>query len=106
MSSTSTNETSGIREEVLRRFIESGERERLQEILRSKLNESGWQDRVKDKCQKIIHESGPDVDKLTVNDVVEQVTPFARTMVPDDVKAEILEDVRAFVYRVLPEADN
>ncbi|KAJ2216438.1 D-3-phosphoglycerate dehydrogenase 2 [Coemansia sp. RSA 487] len=106
MSSSTANESTGVREEVLRRFIESGERERLQEILRSKLNESGWQDRVKDKCQKIIHESGPDVDKLTVNDVVEQVTPLARTMVPEDVKAEILEDVRAFVYRVLPEADS
>ncbi|KAI9505201.1 hypothetical protein GGI25_002228 [Coemansia spiralis] len=102
----SANETTGIREEVLRRFIESGERERLQEILRSKLNASGWHDRVKDKCQRVVHESGTDIDKLTVDSVAEQVTPFARASVPEDTKAEILEDIRAFIYRALPESES
>ncbi|KAJ1662057.1 hypothetical protein GGF44_002445 [Coemansia sp. RSA 1694] len=97
--------TAGIREELLRRFIESGERERLQDILRSKLQASGWQDRVKDKCQKFVHEHSTDIDKVTVDDMAEEVTPFARSSVPEDIKAEIMEDVRAFIYRALPETD-
>ncbi|KAJ2615751.1 Transcription and mRNA export factor eny2 [Coemansia sp. RSA 1365] len=100
------SETTGIREELLRRFIESGERERLQEILRSKLHTSGWQDRVKDKCQKTIHESDEPANKLTVDSIAEQVTPYARTIVPEDIKAEILEDIREFIYRALPENDS
>ncbi|KAJ1882796.1 hypothetical protein GGI13_004617 [Coemansia sp. RSA 455] len=103
--SKDTAATAGIREELLRRFIESGERERLQEILRSKLQASGWQDRVKDKCQKFVHENSNDIDKVTVDDMAEEVTPFARSSVPEDIKAEIMEDVRAFIYRALPETD-
>ncbi|KAI8320600.1 S-adenosyl-L-methionine-dependent methyltransferase [Martensiomyces pterosporus] len=67
-----SSEPMQIREELLRRFIESGERERLQEILRGKLHASGWQDRVKDKCQKIIRESDEDVSKITVDDIAEE----------------------------------
>ncbi|KAJ2800616.1 hypothetical protein H4R20_003992 [Coemansia guatemalensis] len=100
------SETTGIREELLRRFIESGERERLQEILRSKLHTSGWQDRVKDKCQKTINESEEPADRLTVDSIAEQVTPYAHAQVPEDIKAEILEDIRAFIYRALPEDDS
>ncbi|KAI7834132.1 enhancer of yellow 2 transcription factor [Kickxella alabastrina] len=100
------SETGGIREELLKRFIESGERERLQEIMRTKLHTSGWQDRVKDKCQKIVHENADRIEKLTVDDIAEEVTPFARSSVPEDIKAEILEDIRAFIFRALPESDN
>ncbi|KAJ1720288.1 hypothetical protein LPJ53_005067 [Coemansia erecta] len=96
----------GIREELLKRFIESGERERLQEILRSKLYTSGWQDRVKDKCQKVVHESGEGVEKLTVDSIAEAVTPFARATVSEDIKAEILEDIRAFIFRTLPKTES
>ncbi|KAJ2727008.1 hypothetical protein GGI07_000125 [Coemansia sp. Benny D115] len=99
------SETTGIREELLKKFIESGERERLQEILRNKLNASGWQDKVKDKCQKVIHENSDRIEKITVDDIAEEVTPFARTSVPEDVKAEILEDIRAYIFRALPESD-
>ncbi|KAJ1959146.1 hypothetical protein GGI12_004486 [Dipsacomyces acuminosporus] len=95
-----------IREELLRRFIESGERERLQEILRSKLHTSGWQDRVKDKCLRTIHESEVDINKITVDDIAEEVTPFARSSVPEEAKAEVLEQIRAFIYRALPDVDN
>ncbi|KAJ1728518.1 hypothetical protein LPJ61_003993 [Coemansia biformis] len=100
------NETTGIREELLRRFIESGERERLQEILRSKLHASGWQDQVKYRCQQAIRDTRTPIEQLTVDDVAEEVTPFARSSVPEDIKAEILEDIRAFVYRALPEAGS
>ncbi|KAJ2764290.1 hypothetical protein IWQ56_004543 [Coemansia nantahalensis] len=100
------NETTDIRAELLRRFIESGERERLQEILRSKLHACGWQDHVKHRCQQVIHENSTPIDRLTVDDVAEEVTPFARSTVPEDIKAEALEAIRAFIYRALPEADG
>ncbi|KAJ1945777.1 hypothetical protein FBU59_002210 [Linderina macrospora] len=95
-----------MREELLRRFIESGERERLQEILRSKLLASGWQDRVKDRCQRAIRESESGIDKVTVDEIAEKVTPFARAEVPEDIKSELLEQARAFVYRSIPDTDS
>lgn len=104
MSSEST--TAGVREELLRQFIETGERERLQEILRSKLQSSGWQDRIKDKCQKVVNESKGNIENLTVDEVAEEVTPFARNSVPEEIKAEMLEEIRSFIYRSLPETTD
>ncbi|KAJ2811822.1 hypothetical protein FBU31_007703, partial [Coemansia sp. 'formosensis'] len=52
-----------------------------------------------------VHENSNDIDKITVDDMAEEVTPFARSSVPEDIKAEIMEDVRAFIYRALPETD-
>ncbi|KAJ2161997.1 Transcription and mRNA export factor eny2 [Coemansia sp. RSA 552] len=98
-----SNETTGLREELLRRFIETGERERLQEILRNKLHASGWQDRVKDRCQRVVNENSDTIDKVTVDDIAEEVTPYARQAVPEEIKEEMLEDIRKFIYRALPE---
>ncbi|KAJ2498312.1 hypothetical protein GGH96_004403 [Coemansia sp. RSA 1972] len=106
MSGSKDIETTGIREELLRRFKESGERERMQDILRNKLDASGWQDRVKDRCQRVIHENTDTIDKLTVDDIAESVTPYARSSVPEDIKAEVLEEIRKFIYRSLPETGN
>ncbi|KAJ1835009.1 hypothetical protein IWW55_006504 [Coemansia sp. RSA 2706] len=101
-----TSETTGVREELLRRFKESGERERMQDILRNKLHASGWQDRVKDQCQRIIHDNGEAIETLTVDDIAEEVTPYARSSVPEDIKAEVLEEIRKFIYRALPETTS
>ncbi|KAJ2456195.1 hypothetical protein EV183_000121 [Coemansia sp. RSA 2336] len=101
-----TTETTGVREELLRKFKESGERERMQDILRNKLHASGWQDQVKDRCQRIINDSGESVDRLTVDDIAEEVTPYARSSVPEDIKAEVLEEIRKFIYRSLPESSS
>jgi len=76
---------------------ESGERERLRELLRQRLKESGWQNQVQLKCQEIIKERG--VENITAEELVTEVTPQARKLVPDEVKKDLLHNIRSFLQQ-------
>ncbi|PVU89543.1 hypothetical protein BB559_005053 [Furculomyces boomerangus] len=66
-----------IREEVMQRFVESGERERIQESIRAKLNARGWQDHVRSYCKEIIKEK--DINTVTADELCEDVLPYAKS---------------------------
>ncbi|KAK3707987.1 hypothetical protein QZH41_010726, partial [Actinostola sp. cb2023] len=57
-------------------LVESGERERLKELLRTKLIECGWRDQLKEHCKEIIKQKG--LDNITVEDLVKKITPKGR----------------------------
>ncbi|CAN6709045.1 unnamed protein product [Malus baccata var. baccata] len=76
-------------------LIESGEKERLMELLRERLIECGWKDEMKALCRAFIKKSGR--NNVTVDDLVHVITPKGRASVPDYVKAELLQRIRAFL---------
>ncbi|RVE66720.1 hypothetical protein OJAV_G00110360 [Oryzias javanicus] len=80
---------------INQKMIEMGERERLKELLRAKLVESGWKDQLKAHCKDVIREKG--LEHVTVEDLVTEVTPKGRALVPDSVKKELLQRIRAFL---------
>ncbi|TWW79612.1 transcription and mRNA export factor ENY2 [Takifugu rubripes] len=77
------------------KLTEMGERERLKELLRTKLAECGWRDQVKAHCKEIIKERG--LEHVTVEDLVAEITPKGRGLVPDSVKKELLHRIREFL---------
>lgn len=79
-------------EEVRSKLIEAGEKERLKALLKERLLECGWRDAVKDECRKIVRQRG--YENLTVDQLAKEVTPLGRAMVPDGVKAELLQAIR------------
>jgi enhancer of yellow 2 transcription factor len=79
----------------MQRLIETGEKERLKDMLREKLIQSGWRDNLKDECKDLISKKG--LDKITVDELVAQITPKARATVPEEVKAELLKSIRKFL---------
>ncbi|XP_051577727.1 transcription and mRNA export factor ENY2-like [Myxocyprinus asiaticus] len=86
---------SQMRAAINQKLIEMGERERLKELLRAKLIECGWRDQLKALCKEVIKEKG--IENVTVEDLVAGVTPKGRTLVPDSVKKELLQRIRAFL---------
>ncbi|TRY97548.1 hypothetical protein DNTS_000350 [Danionella cerebrum] len=84
-----------MRAVINQKLIEMGERERLKELLRAKLIECGWRDQVKALCKDVIKEKG--IENVTVEDLVTAVTPKGRVLVPDSVKRELLQRIRAFL---------
>lgn len=80
------------RQKINQRLTESGEKERLQEMLRVRLVECGWRDELKEYARDIVKEKG--VDNVTVDDLVAELTPQARSSVPDEVKKELLDYIR------------
>lgn len=84
-----------VRAAINQKLIESGEKEKLKEMLRTKLVQCGWRDEMKGYCREIIRQKG--VDKVNVEELVEEITPKGRAAVPAPVKAELLQRVRRFL---------
>mmetsp|Transcript_35124 Transcript_35124/g.51587 ORF Transcript_35124/g.51587 Transcript_35124/m.51587 type:complete len:123 (-) Transcript_35124:363-731(-) len=82
---------------IMRRLVETGEKDRLKDVLRAKLIECGWRDEMKELCKDTIQSRG--VEKVTVDELVADILPRGRAAVPSDIKSDILRDVRNFVKR-------
>ena len=61
----------------------------------AKLEESGWRDQVKMTCKEVVKERG--LDKITVEDLVQEVAPKGSQMVPDEIRKELLRDIKKFL---------
>ncbi|KAM9851494.1 transcription and mRNA export factor ENY2 [Aulostomus maculatus] len=88
---------SRMRATINQKLTEMGERERLKELLRAKLTECGWKDQMKAHCKEVIKEKG--LEHVTVEDLVAEITPKGRALVPDSVKKELLKRIRTFLVQ-------
>ncbi|XP_057398687.1 transcription and mRNA export factor ENY2-like [Balaenoptera acutorostrata] len=88
------NKDAQMRAAINQKLIETGERECLKELLRAKLIECGWKDQLKSHCKEVITEKG--LEHVTVDDLVAEITPKGRALVPDSVK-ELLQRIRTFL---------
>ena len=69
--------------------------DKLKELLRNKLIECGWRDELKAYCKDVIKNKG--LEKITVEELVAEITPRGRATVPDAIKAELLQRIRKFL---------
>mmetsp|Transcript_5093 Transcript_5093/g.11127 ORF Transcript_5093/g.11127 Transcript_5093/m.11127 type:complete len:105 (+) Transcript_5093:263-577(+) len=84
-----------IRAQIEARLRDSGEREKLKALLRDRLIDCGWRDDLKEHCKDLIRKKG--LSQINVEDLVKEITPKGRAMVPDAVKAELLTRIRNFL---------
>eukprot|EP00918_Siedleckia_nematoides_P041036 GHVU01089076.1.p3 GENE.GHVU01089076.1~~GHVU01089076.1.p3 ORF type:complete len:117 (-),score=25.44 GHVU01089076.1:194-544(-) len=84
-----------VRASVNQKLEESGEKEKLKELLRKKLIERGWRDELKEYCKEVIKSKG--LEQISVEDLVAEITPRGRQTIPDDIKADLLERIRKFL---------
>jgi enhancer of yellow 2 transcription factor len=74
----------------------TGERERLKQLLKQRLMESGWKEEMKQYAKQIVREKGR-IDDYSTENLLSDITPKARELVPDSTKEEILKQVRNFI---------
>merc|ERR1712193_5345 len=84
-----------MRAQINQRLVETGERERLKELLRTQLAECGWRDQLKQHCKQVVKAKG--LEHITVDDLVTEITPKGRELVPAQVKKELLQRIRMFL---------
>lgn len=84
-----------VKQSIMQKLIETGEKDRLKEMLRHKLVECGWRDELKEYCKEVIRSKG--LEKITVDELVAEITPRGRATVPEDVKADLLQSIRKFL---------
>ncbi|ALC48852.1 e-y-2 [Drosophila busckii] len=81
--------------------ILSGDRVKIKDLLCNRLTECGWRDEVRLLCRNILLEKGGN-NSTSVEQMISEVTPKARTLVPDAVKKELLMKIRS----ILAEAED
>ena len=89
---------------VTAELIRTGERDKLVHTLRTKLVECGWTNKVTAYCHQMIYDVG--VDNVTMNMLVEQVTPTARELVPNEIKRDMLFTLQTLIESKLKEKIN
>jgi enhancer of yellow 2 transcription factor len=84
-----------VRASINAKLEETGEKDQLKELMRDRLVQCGWRDQLKSRCKEIIRAKG--LEKVTVEELVEEITPYGRSQVPEELRAEMLQRLRAFL---------
>ncbi|XP_068223685.1 transcription and mRNA export factor ENY2-like [Palaemon carinicauda] len=90
-----TDRNTEIKNSLNQKLIETGEKERLKDMLRQRLTECGWRDELKEHAKDIVRQRG--LQQITVDDLVKEITPQGRDLVPDTVKRELLAEIKKFL---------
>lgn len=77
--------------------ILTGDKEKLKDLLRLRLNECGWIEEVTLLCRQNAREQLREQKRLNVDEMVTSVTPKARQIVPDIVKRELLQKIKSLL---------
>mmetsp|Transcript_56768 Transcript_56768/g.66371 ORF Transcript_56768/g.66371 Transcript_56768/m.66371 type:complete len:132 (-) Transcript_56768:19-414(-) len=87
---------------LIRQLVDTGEKDRIKQKLRSRLADCGWRDEMKELAKDAIRSRG--LEKVTVDELVSELLPRGRATVPEKVKTDLLTDMRDFVRRHDPPA--
>ena len=98
---------------IEKKLEESGEKARLEEHLRQKLIECGWKDELKKYCLgkstlplhslkslndvDLIRSKG--LEKINLDDLVEEMLPRGRALVPTNVKEDLLARIKGYLEK-------
>ena len=90
---------------IEKKLEESGEKAKLEEYLRQKLIECGWKDELKKYCLgkfidsklllDLIRNKG--LEKINLDDLVEDLLPKGRALVPTKVKEDLLARIKHYL---------
>ena len=95
MNSSHNNDIAVKKSLIEKKLEESGEKEKLEEYLRQKLIECGWKDQLKKHCIEIIRTKG--LDKINLEDLVEELLPKGRSLVPTQIKEDLLSRIKTYL---------
>ncbi|KAJ3281690.1 Transcription and mRNA export factor eny2 [Borealophlyctis nickersoniae] len=85
-----------MRTVIDQKLVKTGEKDKLKEYLRHRLVECGWRDNMKAYCKELLLSKG--LEQYTMDDLIKEVTPRGRAMVPDEVRADLLARIRKFLH--------
>lgn len=80
-------------------LVLKGEKPILKEFLMQSLHESGWTDLIRLMCREEINKAN---GLISVDSLVDKVTPKARQKIPDEIKAAMVLKIK----QVLLKADS
>ena len=88
---------------IFEKVKQSGEMERLKELLKLRLEENGWHARVSEAFKKTMEEQ--EFGQLSIPGIVHDMLPIARSEIPTSVKVEVIQQINNFLSKDLEYAD-
>ena len=95
MSRVSKLSQNDIEQIITKKLAESGERERLREMLLQRMDDTGWREDVIGKVKKYADKRG--IDTVQLEDIVQEIAPKASTLVSDEVKYDLKRHIQKFL---------
>ena len=80
---------------INKRLVESGERERLRELLFERLDDTGWREDVKKKVKKYTDKRG--IENVALEDIVQELAPNASSLISEDIKRDLKKQIQNFL---------
>ncbi|KZP10757.1 hypothetical protein FIBSPDRAFT_200003 [Athelia psychrophila] len=87
----------GLHAQIQRRMVESGEWDRIQLLLSSKLSETGWTDDLSHRSK----EQARGMEHLSFSDLLQEFTPQAQNSIPPAVRKEFMGVIRQYIEKQL-----
>ncbi|KAL0246499.1 hypothetical protein GEMRC1_007711 [Eukaryota sp. GEM-RC1] len=85
-------DTNEIRRQTLERLEQAGNRKELLDFIRHRLVESGFRDTIKVYVKELVDKRG--LESVTIDEFAEEITNYARTKVPPEIKQDLLQKLR------------
>ncbi|KAG7085734.1 hypothetical protein E1B28_003277 [Marasmius oreades] len=81
--------------QIQQRLIETGEWERIKSNFKAKLDETGWTDDFRDKSK----EKARDMDVLSFQSLLSELSPVAHTTIPLAVRREVMAAIQKYLEK-------
>ncbi|KAF0979614.1 hypothetical protein FDP41_001282 [Naegleria fowleri] len=82
---------------IYEKLKNSGELERLKELLKTRLHQNGWNDIISSAFRESMEER--ELAELSVPSIVHDLLPIARSKIPDSVKYEVVQQIQLFLEK-------
>ncbi|KAI8142329.1 putative DC6 [Fennellomyces sp. T-0311] len=89
------SESERLRIALNRHFVDSGEKERLMGLLRTRLAETGWNDDLYAYCRDTVRTEK--LENITLDELSKKASDYGRTTVNDNIKKELLLQIKKFL---------
>ena len=67
-------------------------KEKLKQLLSKRLEESGWRQSMKIQVQNLVNDKG--YEKSTIEDIVQELAPKAKSTISEDIKNELMTEAK------------
>ncbi|KAI9488682.1 transcription factor e(y)2-domain-containing protein [Zychaea mexicana] len=84
-----------LRLALSRHFVDSGEKERLMGILRTRLAEAGWNDTLYAHCRDTVRQRK--LENVTLDELAKEASDYGRSTVNENIKKELLVQIKKYL---------
>ncbi|KAI7855397.1 transcription factor e(y)2-domain-containing protein [Circinella umbellata] len=90
-----SSDSDKLRLALSRHFVDSGEKERLMNLLRNRLAESGWNDALYAQCRETVRQRK--LENVTLDELVKETSDYGRSSVNENIKKELLVQIKKYL---------